>query len=364
MSPTACSLRWARCCCTGTTGATTASASMWKPTTTRSAGISCICCTGAPPTPPWVRAMHTSLILYAEHEFNASTFAARVIAGTGSDLYSCDHRRHRRAARPQARRRQRGRVRDAEALRLRPTRPRRTCAAASRTKEVIIGFGHPVYTIADPRNKVIKEVARRLSQDAGRPEDVRHRRADRDGDVGREEDVPEPRLVLARSLSHDGRADGDVHAAVRHGAHHRLVGARHRAARATARSSARPPTTSGRMAQTFIADRSTRSRPPFATSSHACPPRSATSAPSPTGSWSTSPTMSPKLHDHERRGVRHRALLPDRHAGLRLRGARPTRPAPSCSGPIVPGTSCRTAPGCRARSFELDPVQAAFNIGA
>jgi len=43
---------------------------------------------GRPPAPSWVEAMHTSLILYAEHEFNASTFTARVIAGTGSDVFS------------------------------------------------------------------------------------------------------------------------------------------------------------------------------------------------------------------------------------------------------------------------------------
>ncbi len=55
----------------------------------RSAGTSCICCTGVRRGRSWVRAMHTSLILYAEHEFNASTFAARVIAGTGADMYSC-----------------------------------------------------------------------------------------------------------------------------------------------------------------------------------------------------------------------------------------------------------------------------------
>ena len=111
--------------------------------------------------------MHTSLNLYAEHEFNASTFTARVIAGTGSDMYSAHHRRDRRAARAEARRRQRGRVRDPAALRQRPTRRKPTSARASASKEVIIGFGHPVYTISDPRNKVIKEVARELSHEAG-----------------------------------------------------------------------------------------------------------------------------------------------------------------------------------------------------
>jgi len=121
---------------------------------------------GRAPSPSWVRAMHTSLILYAEHEFNASTFAARVIAGTGSDFYSCiagaigalrgpkhgganefSFETQKRYDSPD----------DAEA----------DIRRRMENKEVIIGFGHPVYTIADPRNKVIKELARSLSQDAG-----------------------------------------------------------------------------------------------------------------------------------------------------------------------------------------------------
>ncbi|OYU86783.1 MAG: 2-methylcitrate synthase [Bradyrhizobiaceae bacterium PARB1] len=121
---------------------------------------------GKAPKPAEVRAMHTSLILYAEHEFNASTFTARAIAGTGADIYSAVtgaigalrgpkhgganevafeiQKRYANADEAEADIRQR---------------------VAS--KEVVIGFGHPVYTIADPRNKVIKEVARRLSQEAG-----------------------------------------------------------------------------------------------------------------------------------------------------------------------------------------------------
>ncbi len=113
----------------------------------------------------WVRAMHTSLILYAEHEFNASTFTARVIAGTGSDLHSCitgaigalrgpKHGGANEVA-FEIQNRYRG-ADEAEAD------VRRRVAA----KEVIIGFGHPVYTIADPRNQVIKEVARRLAHTA------------------------------------------------------------------------------------------------------------------------------------------------------------------------------------------------------
>jgi 2-methylcitrate synthase len=121
---------------------------------------------GRKPSEAWVRAMHTSLILYAEHEFNASTFTCRVIAGTGADMYSAitggigalrgpkhgganevSFENQKRYDNPD----------EAEAdIRKRVA-----------NKEVVIGFGHPVYTIADPRNKVIKGVARHLSEEAG-----------------------------------------------------------------------------------------------------------------------------------------------------------------------------------------------------
>ncbi|HEY1439112.1 MAG TPA: 2-methylcitrate synthase [Casimicrobiaceae bacterium] len=121
---------------------------------------------GSPPPPLWIRAMDTSLNLYAEHEFNASTFTARVIAGTGSDLYSAvtgaigalrgpkhgganefSFEVQQRYATPD----------DAE----------RDIRRRVEAKEVIIGFGHPVYTTGDPRNRAIKEIARKLSQEAG-----------------------------------------------------------------------------------------------------------------------------------------------------------------------------------------------------
>jgi 2-methylcitrate synthase len=117
--------------------------------------------------PLWVRAMHTSLNLYAEHEFNASTFAARVIAGTGLGLPFVHRRRHRRAARTEARRARTSSRSRRRSATTRWTTPRPTSASRVANKEVIIGFGHPVYTISDPRNKVIKELARKLSQDAG-----------------------------------------------------------------------------------------------------------------------------------------------------------------------------------------------------
>jgi 2-methylcitrate synthase len=121
---------------------------------------------GVPPAPEAVRAMHTSLILYAEHEFNASTFTARVIAGTGSDMYSAiagaigalrgpKHGGANEAAFDIQKRYESPDEAEADI--------RRRVAA----KEVVIGFGHPVYTIADPRNEVIKRVARTLSEAAG-----------------------------------------------------------------------------------------------------------------------------------------------------------------------------------------------------
>jgi 2-methylcitrate synthase len=121
---------------------------------------------GKPPSDMFVRAMHTSLILYAEHEFNASTFACRVVAGTGADMYSAitagigalrgpkhgganevSFETQNRYASPD----------EAEA----------DIRKRIEARQVIIGFGHAVYTTADPRNKVIKEVARRLSRSAG-----------------------------------------------------------------------------------------------------------------------------------------------------------------------------------------------------
>jgi 2-methylcitrate synthase len=114
----------------------------------------------------WVRAMHTSLILYAEHEFNASTFAARVIAGTGADMHSAitgaigalRGPKHGGANEVALEIQQRYRDPDQADADIRGRVSRR---------EVVIGFGHPVYTISDPRNEVIKRVARRLVEQSG-----------------------------------------------------------------------------------------------------------------------------------------------------------------------------------------------------
>jgi 2-methylcitrate synthase len=121
---------------------------------------------GEAPSELWVRAMHTSLILYAEHEFNASTFAGRVIAGTGSDMYSAITGAIGALRGPK----HGGANEVAFDIQKRYDNPDEAEADIRRrveNKEVIIGFGHPVYTISDPRNNVIKEVARTLSKSAG-----------------------------------------------------------------------------------------------------------------------------------------------------------------------------------------------------
>jgi len=121
---------------------------------------------GTPPIDSWVRAMEVSLNLYAEHEFNASTFTARVIAGTGSDMYSCIAgaigalRGPKHGGANEVAFEIQSRYADADEA---EADIRKRLA----NKEVVIGFGHPVYTISDPRNQVIKTVAKELSEQAG-----------------------------------------------------------------------------------------------------------------------------------------------------------------------------------------------------
>ena len=121
---------------------------------------------GAKPSAEWERAMHTSLNLYAEHEFNASTFAARVIAGTGSDVYSAIAGAIGALRGPK----HGGANEFAFEVQKRYDSPDEAEADVRRrveAKEVVIGFGHPVYTVSDPRNVVIKRVAKSLSEQAG-----------------------------------------------------------------------------------------------------------------------------------------------------------------------------------------------------
>ena len=120
---------------------------------------------GEEPSAEWTAAMQASLILYAEHEFNASTFTARVIAGTGSDIYSCiagaigalKGPKHGGANEVALEIQQRYQTADEAEADIR----RRVSE-----REVIIGFGHPVYTISDPRSDIVKEVARALANAA------------------------------------------------------------------------------------------------------------------------------------------------------------------------------------------------------
>src|SRR5471032_1536188 len=121
---------------------------------------------GKEPSKSWVDAMHVSLNLYAEHEFNASTFTCRVIAGTGSDIYSAIT-----GAIGALRGPKHGGANevafDIQSRYQNPDEAEADIRKRVENKEVVIGFGHPVYTISDPRNKVIKEVARNLSKEAG-----------------------------------------------------------------------------------------------------------------------------------------------------------------------------------------------------
>jgi 2-methylcitrate synthase len=121
---------------------------------------------GQKPSASWERAMHTSLNLYAEHEFNASTFTARVIAGTGSDMYSAISGAIGALRGPK----HGGANEMAFEVQNRYDTPAEAEADIRRrveAKEVVIGFGHPVYTVSDPRNEVIKGVAQKLSEESG-----------------------------------------------------------------------------------------------------------------------------------------------------------------------------------------------------
>ena len=119
---------------------------------------------GVKPPESWVKAMHVSLILYAEHEFNASTFACRVVAGTGSDMFSAITAGIGALRGPK----HGGANEVAFETQKRydtPDEAEADIRARVEAKQVVIGFGHPVYTVSDPRNVVIKEVARNLSKE-------------------------------------------------------------------------------------------------------------------------------------------------------------------------------------------------------
>jgi 2-methylcitrate synthase len=124
---------------------------------------------GEVPSKLWIDSMHASLILYAEHEFNASTFAGRVIAGTNSDIYSAITGAIGALRGPK----HGGANEVALEIQERYSNPDQAEAdirARVANKEVVIGFGHPVYTVSDPRNEIIKKIAKELSQDQGSTE--------------------------------------------------------------------------------------------------------------------------------------------------------------------------------------------------
>ncbi len=176
---------------------------------------------GAEPSKSWVDAMHVSLNLYAEHEFNASTFTSRVIAGIGADFYSAITgaigalRGPKHGGANEAAFEIQSRYQTSDEAE--PDVKRRVAA-----KKVVIGFGHPVYTISDPRNVVIKNVAKELSVEASnmRMFDI----AERLEQVMWEAKNMFPNLdrFSRRVVSHDGRTDGNVHATICDLAYRRL----------------------------------------------------------------------------------------------------------------------------------------------
>ena len=122
---------------------------------------------GEKPSALWEKAMHASLVLYAEHEFNASTFTGRVIAGTGADIYSCVTGSIGALSGPK----HGGANEVALEIQLRYSTPDQAEADIRKrveAKEVVIGFGHPVYTVSDPRNEIVKVITKELAVQAGK----------------------------------------------------------------------------------------------------------------------------------------------------------------------------------------------------
>jgi len=122
---------------------------------------------GEKPSEQWEKAMHASLVLYAEHEFNASTFTGRVIAGTGADIYSCVTGSIGALSGPK----HGGANEVALEIQLRYSTPDQAEADIRKrveNKEVVIGFGHPVYTVSDPRNEIVKVITKELAVEAGK----------------------------------------------------------------------------------------------------------------------------------------------------------------------------------------------------
>ena len=176
------------------------------------------------------RAIDVSLILYAEHEFNASTFTARTIISTLPDFYSAVT-----GAIGALRGPLHGGANEA-AMELierfaTPDEAEKGVLDLIAAKKLIMGFGHRVYKISDPRSDVIKAWAKKLADAHG---DKRlYPVSERIEQVMRREKklFPESRFLQRQRLSFLRHSDADVYAAIRRRAHHRLGGAYHRAAR-------------------------------------------------------------------------------------------------------------------------------------
>jgi 2-methylcitrate synthase len=174
---------------------------------------------GVTPSKSWVDAMHVSLNLYAEHEFNASTFTGRVIAGTGSDFYSAITGAIGALRGPK----HGGANEVAFEIQSRYQSPDEQGSRDRFRPSGVHDLGPAQQGHQGSREEPVER--------SGKHEALQHRRAARSRDGRREENVPESRLVQRRVVSHDGCADGDVHAAVRDLANRRLGRAHHRAAR-------------------------------------------------------------------------------------------------------------------------------------
>ena len=306
---------------------------------------------GKEPSAAFVHAMHISLNLYAEHEFNASTFAARVIAGTGSDFYSAIA-----GAIGALRGPKHGGANEfsfeVQSRYASPDEAQADIRKRLAAKEVIIGFGHPVYTVADPRNKIIKEVARRLSQDAGSMTmfDVAERieKVMWDG----EKDVRQSRLVQRDFLPFDGLADRDVHAPFRDRPHLGLERAYHRAA---PRQQDHPPV--GKLHRPRKpAFRAARRARLMASLFEAARP-----APDSVLADIADYVLDYKITSALAYETARHCLIDTLGCGLEALDY------PACTkllGPIVPGTIVPYGAKVPGTSYQLDPVQAAFNIGA